>query len=84
MGILSWIVFGALAGWVAGMIVGTSGRQGLLTNIIVGIVGAFIGGFLMSLVTKTNFGFNWSWESFAVAVVGSVLLLVITGAGKRF
>jgi uncharacterized membrane protein YeaQ/YmgE (transglycosylase-associated protein family) len=45
-GIISWIVFGALAGWVASMIAGDNGRQGWLGNIIVGIIGAFIGGWL--------------------------------------
>lgn len=83
MGILSWIVFGALAGWVAGLIVGTSDRQGCLKNVVIGIVGAFIGGFLMNFITKTPFGFNWSWPSFAVAVIGAILLLVITGAAKK-
>ena len=45
-GIISWIVFGALAGWVASMIAGDDARQGWLGNIIVGIIGAFIGGLI--------------------------------------
>ena len=48
-GIISWIVFGALAGWVASMIAGDDARQGWLGNIIVGIIGAFIGGLIFSL-----------------------------------
>ena len=43
-GIVSWIVIGALAGWVASLIMGTNDRQGCLLDIVVGIVGAFIGG----------------------------------------
>jgi uncharacterized membrane protein YeaQ/YmgE (transglycosylase-associated protein family) len=43
MNLLSWIVFGALAGWVASIIAGTSRKQGCLTDIIVGVVGAFSG-----------------------------------------
>ncbi len=83
MGILSWVIFGALAGWVASLLMGTNRRQGLLTNIIVGVVGAFLGGFLVNLLTGAAVHFGWSLRSFAVAVLGSVLLLVITGASRR-
>jgi hypothetical protein len=44
LGWLSWIIFGALAGWVASLITGNRSQTGCLTNIIVGIVGAFLGG----------------------------------------
>jgi len=83
MGLLSWIVFGAVAGWVASLLTGTNERQGCLTNIIVGVVGAFLGGFLVNLVTGTGVQFGWSIRSFVVAVIGAVLLLVITGARRR-
>ena len=46
MGFIAWIVLGALAGWIASLIAGTNRQQGCLIDIIVGIVGAFIGGFL--------------------------------------
>jgi len=76
MGIIGWIVLGGLAGWVASMIAGTDARQGLLGNILVGIVGAFIGGFVMSLFGAQGVtGFNiWS---FVVALVGAVIALFI-------
>lgn len=82
MGILAWIIFGALAGGVAGMIAGSK-RSGCLYNIVIGIVGAFLGGLIMQFVTGQQFDFSWSWNSFLVAVVGAILLLVITGGTKR-
>jgi uncharacterized membrane protein YeaQ/YmgE (transglycosylase-associated protein family) len=83
MGPLSWIVFGALAGWVAGLIMGA--RQGCCLTVVVGIVGAFIGGLIMEVVTGAGFSFAWNGRSFLVAVVGSVVLLAIVMAatGRR-
>jgi uncharacterized membrane protein YeaQ/YmgE (transglycosylase-associated protein family) len=83
MGLLSWIIFGALAGWVASMVMGTNSRQGCLTNIVVGVLGAFIGGILVELLTGSGVRFGWNWRSFAVAVIGAVILLAITGWGQR-
>ena len=82
MGILAWIIFGALAGGVAGMIAGSK-RSGCMFNIVIGIVGAFVGGLIMQFVTGESFNFGFDWRSFLVAVVGSVILLVIMGATKR-
>jgi uncharacterized membrane protein YeaQ/YmgE (transglycosylase-associated protein family) len=83
MGLISWIIFGALAGWVASILVGTSARQGCLMNIIVGVLGAFLGGLLVEILTGRTISFDWNWRSFAVAVLGAVLLLAITGWGRR-
>ena len=83
MGLLAWIIFGALAGWAASIIAGTDRRQGCLMNIIVGVVGAFLGGLIMQLATGHGFGFGWNLRSFVVAVLGSVILLVIVGATRR-
>ena len=77
-GIISWIVFGALAGWVASMIAGDNGRQGWLGNIIVGIVGAFIGGLVFGfLFGGGQFTMGWNVGSFIAAVIGAIILLAI-------
>jgi uncharacterized membrane protein YeaQ/YmgE (transglycosylase-associated protein family) len=83
MGLLSWIIFGALAGWAASMLMGTNGRQGCLTNVLVGVVGAFIGGLLVEVLTNRSVSFGWNLRSFVVAVLGAVVLLAITGWGQR-
>ena len=83
MGWLAWIIFGALAGWVASMLMGTSGRQGCLMNVIVGIIGAFVGGVLVEVLTNRSVSFAWDLRSFGVAVIGAVVLLAITGWGQR-
>jgi uncharacterized membrane protein YeaQ/YmgE (transglycosylase-associated protein family) len=83
MGLISWIIFGALAGWVASMVMGTSARQGCLTNVVVGVIGAFIGGLIVEFLTGSGFSFDWNWRSFGVAVLGAVLLLALTGWGQR-
>ena len=83
MSVLSWIVFGALAGWAASVIVGNSRRQGCLTNVVVGIIGAFIGGVIVQFLGAGEFSFAFDWPSFGVAVLGASALLLITGAGNR-
>jgi len=80
MSILLWIVLGALAGWIAGAIMGTS--KSLVTNILVGIVGAFLGGWLFQQFGSAGVtGFNV--YSLLVAVVGAIVLLVIVRAFRR-
>lgn len=80
MGILLWIIFGALVGWVASMIMKTGG--GLLWDIVVGIVGAVIGGFLMNMLGYGDVnGFNL--YSFLVALLGACILIAIVRAVRR-
>lgn len=83
MSFISWIILGALAGWIASLIAGTNRQQGCLTDIIVGIVGAFLGGFIFDLLDAgpTVSGFNL--PSLFVAVVGAVILLFIVKAIQR-
>lgn len=74
MSFLGWIVIGGLAGWIASKFMGTDKDQGVLANIIVGVIGAFVGGFVVNLLGGAGVtGFNiWS---FAVALVGSIIFL---------
>jgi uncharacterized membrane protein YeaQ/YmgE (transglycosylase-associated protein family) len=83
LGIISWILFGALAGWVASLIAGTNREQGWLGNIIVGIIGAFLGGFLFSPLTGRGTYFDWNVGSFVVAVIGAVVSLFILRLVRR-
>ncbi len=82
MGIISWLIIGALAGWIASMFTGNNENMGAFANIVVGIIGAFIGGFIMNLIGGVGFtGFNiWS---LIVAIVGAIILLLIINAFKR-
>jgi len=82
MGILLWIVLGALAGWIASMIMNTDNQQGFVLNIIVGIVGALIGGYLFNISGETGVtGFNL--YSLGVAVLGAVVLLGVVKLVRR-
>lgn len=72
-----WIVFGALAGWIASIIAGTNRQQGCIMNIVVGVIGSFIGGALYSFLTGGRLGFGFNLVSVIVAVIGSVILLAI-------
>lgn len=76
MNILIWIVFGAIAGWVGSIIMGTDGQQGMILNIVVGVLGAGLGGYIMNFFGKGGVdGFNL--YSFLVAVIGAVVLLAL-------
>lgn len=80
-GIIGWIVIGGLAGWVASMIMKTNQQQGCLMDVIVGIIGAFIGGLVVDLLNiGAGGGLIWS---FIVAVLGAVILLAIVKAVRR-
>ena len=82
MSFLIWIVFGALAGWIASMIMKTNGQQGLILDIVVGIVGAVLGGWIMSMLGAQGVeGFDL--YSFLVAVLGAVVLLAIVKFIRR-
>jgi uncharacterized membrane protein YeaQ/YmgE (transglycosylase-associated protein family) len=83
MSIISWIIIGAVAGWIASMIMGRNARMGWLANIIVGIVGALIGGFVWGLITGSNFVATFSLGTLLVAIVGAIVLLAIYGAVSR-
>ena len=75
-----WIIAGALIGWVASVIMKTNSRQGLIADIIVGIVGAFVGGYFLSPlfhVSTINEG-NFSLPALLVSLGGAIILLAIS------
>jgi uncharacterized membrane protein YeaQ/YmgE (transglycosylase-associated protein family) len=79
-----WLVVGGLIGWVASMIMGTNGQQGMLLNIVVGIVGAFVAGILLTPL----FGVPSINESFSIAAMllslgGAVILLAVVNLFRR-
>jgi uncharacterized membrane protein YeaQ/YmgE (transglycosylase-associated protein family) len=79
MNFIIWIIVGALVGWVASQVMGTSGQQGLILNIIVGIVGAFVAG----LVLTPLFGIatinqsDFSLPALLVSLGGAIILLAV-------
>ncbi len=78
MGILVFIIFGGIVGWIASMITGDNGRLGVIGNIIVGVIGAFIGGFIANGLGGSGItGFNL--YSFLVAIGGAIVLLWFVG-----
>lgn len=76
MGIILWIIFGALVGWVASLIMNTNAQQGFLLNIVVGIVGASLGGLIMGGIGASGVG-GFSFYSFLVALLGAVVLIFL-------
>ncbi len=80
VGWIGYIIIGAIAGWIAGKIV-EGGGAGILMNIVIGVVGALIGGFLLSFFVDTASG-GW-WFTLFTAVLGSVILLWIVGMVRR-
>jgi len=87
--LLAWLILGGLAGWLASVITGRNQRQGCLMNIIVGVIGAFIGGVIWNLLSRQEVTFSLSGfdissiGGFLIAVLGAVILLVIVNLVTR-
>jgi len=75
MGIIAWIVLGAIAGWITNLIMG--GKEGVIATIILGIVGAVVGGFLAGTVLKVADVTGINIESIVVAVIGAVIVVAV-------
>ena len=74
MGIIFWIIFGAIAGWIASVIMKTDSNQSTVSDIVMGVIGAIVGGFIMNLIGQSGVtGFNL--YSLVVAVTGAVVVI---------
>jgi uncharacterized membrane protein YeaQ/YmgE (transglycosylase-associated protein family) len=79
MGVLAWIVVGLIAGWLAGMVV-KGGGFGIIGDIVVGILGALLGGFLASVIFGVDLVNGINLVSILVAFIGAVLLVMVIRA----
>jgi len=83
-GIVMWLIIGALAGWLGSKIMGTDARQGGLANIVVGVLGAVVGGFLSRVLFSDSHGNNGLIASLLIALAGScVVILARRAIGRR-
>lgn len=80
MGLILWLIIGGVVGWLASLIMRTDGQQGIILNIIVGIVGAFIGGMIFSGGTINQV---LTLNSFLISLVGAVILLALVNLVRR-
>jgi uncharacterized membrane protein YeaQ/YmgE (transglycosylase-associated protein family) len=81
MGIIVWLIIGGIVGWLASIIMRTDAQQGILLNIVVGIVGAFIGGLLLGGGNINNSPLTLG--TFLVSLVGAIVLLAIVNLVRR-
>jgi uncharacterized membrane protein YeaQ/YmgE (transglycosylase-associated protein family) len=81
MNLIIWLLIGALVGWLASIVMRTDAQQGALLNIVVGIIGAVIGGFLLGGPTINSSALNLT--AILVSFVGAVVLLAIVNLVTR-
>jgi uncharacterized membrane protein YeaQ/YmgE (transglycosylase-associated protein family) len=80
MGLIIWLIVGGVVGWLASLLMRTDAQQGILLNIVVGIVGAFLGGLIFGGGTIND---GISLSSFLVSLVGAVILLALVNLVRR-
>lgn len=85
MGIISWIIVGGLAGWLASIVMGSNQNQGLVMDIVLGIVGALVGGFILQALGLGGEVSGINIQSILTAFVGALIVLGIyrAVAGRR-
>ncbi|HWK73882.1 MAG TPA: GlsB/YeaQ/YmgE family stress response membrane protein [Povalibacter sp.] len=84
MGIIIWLIVGGVVGWLASIIMRTDAQQGLLLNVVVGIVGALLAGFIISpLLGIGTINEGISVATFLVSLVGAVILLAIVNLFRK-
>jgi uncharacterized membrane protein YeaQ/YmgE (transglycosylase-associated protein family) len=85
MNFIIWLIVGGLVGWVASLIMGTDARQGIVLNVVVGIVGALLAGFVLTPLIgggTINSG-DFSAAGLLLSLLGSILLLFIVSLARR-
>jgi uncharacterized membrane protein YeaQ/YmgE (transglycosylase-associated protein family) len=84
MGILVWLIVGGVVGWLASIIMRTDAQQGILLNVVVGIVGALLAGFIVSpMLGVGTINEGISLATFLVSLVGAIILLAIVNLFRR-
>jgi uncharacterized membrane protein YeaQ/YmgE (transglycosylase-associated protein family) len=84
MGILVWLIVGGVVGWVASIIMGTNRQQGILLNVIVGILGAILAGlFISPMLGIGTINQGLTAGTFLVSLLGAVILLAIVSLFRR-
>jgi uncharacterized membrane protein YeaQ/YmgE (transglycosylase-associated protein family) len=84
MGILVWLIVGGVVGWLASIIMRTDAQQGILLNVVVGIVGALLAGFIISpLIGVGTINEGISIATFLISLLGAVILLAIVNLFRR-
>ena len=84
MGILVWLIVGGVVGWLASIVMRTDAQQGILLNVVVGIVGALLAGFVVSpLLGVGTINEGVSIATFLVSLVGAIILLAIVNLFRR-
>jgi uncharacterized membrane protein YeaQ/YmgE (transglycosylase-associated protein family) len=84
MGILVWLIVGGVVGWLASIVMRTDAQQGILLNVVVGIVGALLAGFVVSpMLGVGTINDGVSIATFLVSLVGAIILLAIVNLFRR-
>jgi len=81
MGIIIWLIVGGVVGWLASIVMARDGQQGILLNIVVGIVGAFIGGLILNRGDINDAPLDL--KAFLVSLLGAIVLLAVVNLVKR-
>ena len=84
MGFIVWLIVGGIVGWLASLVMRTDAQQGILMNVVVGVIGAFVGGWLISpLVGVGTINEGISIGSVVVSLIGAIILLAIVNLFRR-
>jgi len=82
MNLLLWILFGAVVGWIASIIMKQNSRMGIIANIVVGLIGSVIGGWIASSIAGYSLNM-YSWQGFVFSILGAIILLAVLNVLTR-